>query len=342
MGAREGALSAELVLDPGAGHVAAVDIGGTAIKVGVFDRAGRMVCRVENDSEARLGFDHFLGRIGDTVEEGVREAGLDLSQIAGVGIGYPGTVYPDTGLISGSPNIPGAEGRNLVGPLSQRLGRAVRVANDASAAALGECLFGRGREHGVSDMALFTLGTGVGGGLVLGGRLWYGAHHQGTELGHMIVDPDGPLCGCGTFGCLEAFCGTAGILRAAWRRLQAGRPSLLWEQIREFEDPELTPLMISEAAAAGDEVALEVWAEIGFYLGLGCVTVINFIDPELIVLGGAIAQAGAPLFDAVRRTVRARQRLNPWPVERIVPAALGNDAGMVGAAALVIQELAAP
>ncbi|MBI2297795.1 MAG: ROK family protein, partial [Armatimonadetes bacterium] len=315
-------------LDSEGTHVAGVDIGGTSLKCGIFDRAGTLLHRTDLASEAEQGFDHFLGRIAGVVRQGVAEAGLRLASLAGVGLGYPGTCHPDTGLISGSPNIPGSENRDLVRPLFESLGRPLRVGNDASVAALGECLYGLGRERGVKDMAFFTLGTGVGGGLILGGRMFYGSHGQGTELGHQIVDPDGPLCGCGCFGCLEAFCGTAGILRAAWRRLQAGRRSLLWRAVRAFEDPELTPKMISDAAALGDEVALEVWDEIGFYLGLGCVSVINVVDPEVIVFGGGIAETGEPLFGAIRRTVRARQRLNPWPVENILPARLGNDASV--------------
>jgi glucokinase len=327
-------------LSTSAGFVAGVDIGGTYIKVGILDRHAQVHHRLQLASEAARGFEHFVARIGETVVRAVAEAGLAMSDLVGVGVGYPGTVHLDTGRISGSPNIPGANGSNLIAPLIERFGKAVVVANDASAAALGECLYGAGRIHAARHLVLFTLGTGVGGGVVVDGQLVKGAHHQGSELGHMIVDPNGPLCGCGNFGCLESYCGTAGILRSAWTRLQSGRESLLWEKIRAFERPELTPRMISEAAAAGDAVALEVWAEIGYWLGVGCVTCINFVDPEVIVIGGQIAKAGAPLFDAIQRTVRARQRLNPWPVERIVPAALGEDAGIIGSAAGVLQALA--
>lgn len=326
-------------LERTATHVAGVDIGGTAVKVGLFDRQGHLLGKHEGESQAQRGFEHFVGRIAAVLEEGLAANGLTVNDLAGIGLGYPGTVHPETGLISGSPNIPGSEGRNLVQPLTDLLCTAVRVGNDASVAALGECLFGAGRAEGVKHLALFTLGTGVGGGLVIDGQVWAGAHHQGSELGHMIVDPNGPLCGCGNFGCLESFCGTAGILRAAWRRLQQGRPSSLWEAIREFEEPELTPLMIAEAAEQGDAVSCEVWDEVGYYLGLGCVSVINAFDPEMILLGGGVSRVGDRLFDAVRRTVRARQRLNPWDADRIQPAGLGPDAGIVGSAALVLQEL---
>ncbi|MCC7493520.1 MAG: ROK family protein [Fimbriimonadaceae bacterium] len=325
-------------MDRSAPYVAGVDIGGTFIKVGILSPDGFVVHRTQLESQADRGFAHFVTRIGDALQQALAEPGLSAAQLRGIGVGYPGTVYPDTGLISGSPNIPGSQGSNLVTPLEERFQRAVLPINDASAAALGECRFGAGPEHGARDLALFTLGTGVGGGVVLNHRLHYGAHHQGTELGHMVVDPHGPQCGCGNFGCLEAFCGTAGILRAAWKRLQTGRPSRLWDYIQPFSGRELTPKMISQAAAAGDAVALEVWGEIGFWLGVGCVTVINYQDPDLIVIGGQIAKAGPPLFDAIRQTVRARQRLNPWPVDKIVPAKLGEDAGIVGAAAVVLSD----
>ncbi|NUP99558.1 MAG: ROK family protein [Armatimonadetes bacterium] len=326
-------------VDPSAPVVAGLDIGGTFIKVGLLKPDGTVLHRTQLPSEAELGWDHFIDRIADALELALAEAELKASELGGVGVGYPGTVYPDTGLVSGSPNVPGSQGSNLVAPLAERFQRAILPINDASAAALGEQRFGAGQEYGARNIGLFTLGTGVGGGVVINGEVLFGAHHQGAELGHMVVDPNGPQCGCGCFGCLEAFCGTAGILRSAWRRLQAGRPSLLWDQIRAFDEVELTPKMISVAAAAGDAVALEVWAEIGHYLGLGCVTVINFMDPELIVIGGQIAKAGEPLFGAIRQTVKARQRLNPWPIERIVPARLGEDAGIVGAAAVVLAAM---
>jgi len=326
-------------IDRSCSLVVGVDIGGTNIKVGLVDRTGRIVRRASGPSEADRGFDHFMSRIIAVVREALGEA-YRPSDVAGIGVGYPGTVYPDTGVISGSPNIPGSQNSNLIAPLQAAFDRAVLPINDASGAALGEAMFGRGKEYGAKHMVLYTLGTGVGGGVVIDGKVLYGAHHQGAELGHTIVDPNGPQCGCGNFGCLESFCGTAGILRAAWRRLQAGRPSLLWDHITPYEEVELTPKMISDAAAAGDAVALEVWAEIGHYLGLGCVTMINALDPELIVFAGQIANAGAPLFDPLRQTVQARARLNRWPVERIMPAALGDDAGIIGSAAVVLTELA--
>jgi len=276
---RVGGTVATSEIDRSASLVVGVDIGGTNIKVGLVDLTGRIVRRASGPSEADRGFDHFMCRIIEVVRDVLGES-YSPADVAGIGVGYPGTVYPDTGLISGSPNIPGSQNSNLIAPLQAAFGRAVVPINDASGAALGEVMFGRGKEFGARHMVLFTLGTGVGGGVVIDGKVLYGAHHQGAELGHMIVDADGPQCGCGNFGCLESFCGTAGILRAAWRRLQAGRPSLLWDHIEAYQEVELTPKMISAAAAAGDAVALEVWAEIGHYLGLGCVTMINAFDPE--------------------------------------------------------------
>lgn len=322
-------------------HAVGLDIGGTFVKVGVFDRQGALAARHEVPSEAHLGFDHLMRRAACAVDEAVARLGLTRDALIGIGVGYPGAVNPDTGRIGGSPNIPGAEGSNLVRPLENHFQRAVVPINDASAAAFGEAKHGVGREGDVRHLVLLTLGTGVGGGVVIDGKLLWGAHYTGSELGHMIVDPAGPLCGCGNFGCLEAFAGTAGIVACAWRKLQAGVDSLLWQHIRPFQAPELTPLMISQAAAAGDAVALSVWQDVGYWLGLGCVSVINALDPQVIAIGGQVAKAGAPLFDSIRRTVRARARLNPWPADQIVPAQLGEDAGIIGSGAFVLAELAA-
>lgn len=323
-------------------YVLGVDIGGTFIKVGVVDREANVQGRVELPSRAELGFVQFVERIGDAIETAVANESLSFADIAGIGVGYPGTVRTKTGIVSGSPNIPGANGSNFTQPLIDRFEKAVVVGNDASVAAFGECRYGVGRQHGADDLVLFTLGTGVGGGIVIDGHMVVGAHSQGAEMGHMVIDADGAQCGCGNFGCVEAFCGTAGILRAAWRRLQEGRPSLLWDHIREYRRPELTPKMITLAADAGDAVALEVWAEIGYYLGLAAMSAINMLDPELVVFTGQITKAGAPLIESIRRTVRARSRLNPWPVENIMVGALGEDSGVIGAAAVVLDRLTRP
>jgi glucokinase len=306
-----------------------VDVGGTAIKCGLVCSDGRI--------EA---FDRIpLERVDDSdrLVEAIRGAAVGLEEAArsaaidpvGVGVCAPGSIDRAEGRIHKAPNLPGLEDLPLRDRLNGLFPDPVQLANDVNAAAVGELRFGagRGRQHFV----MVALGTGVGGALVVGGRLYSGAAGFAGEVGHITVDPRGPLCPCGNIGCLERFTGAAAIEERARELLRTtgdGGP------LRSLS--EITPERVAEAARQGDGVALQVLEETGHWLGIAFITLINLLDPECIVVGGGIAQAGAPLFDSILRTVDDRTMSSTAREVPILPAELGPRAGTAGAGALAL------
>lgn len=311
-----------------------VDVGGTLMKAAVCTETGTILCRLQTDTIAREGYEAVLRRMVGLVEDLVTESRLPKSVLLGVGVGLPGRVDPRAGDAILCPNVPGFVNVPVVRPLQDAIGLKVRLGNDAGCAGLGEFHFGAGK--GARDMVMLTLGTGIGGAVIQDGQLRRGSRQVLGELGHQVVDVNGPECGCGQHGCLEAFCGKEGIVRRTREQLQRGRVSMIPALVNG--DPlKITPQAVAEAARAGDAVALDVLEWTGFYLAAGVVNAIVFCDPDIVVIGGQVAEAGEPLFGPLRRTVEARSRMAQFRGERIVPAKLGADAGVIGAACLVLE-----
>ena len=315
-------------------RVIGIDLGGTTFAVGVFDRAGRKLAGGEYDTPRASADPQVVLRALDAAVQAVRDdVGVAPEALRAIGIGIPGPVDPATGTVLMCPNLHVLD-EVPVGPeLGKLAGVPCHIGNDAYCATLAELRYGAGRD--VENMVMLTLGTGIGGGVALGNRVVRGPRQILGEIGHVIVDPRGPRCGCGSFGCVEALAGKQGITDDALRRLQGGRPS----RLAAVAPAELDPRCIAEAAREGDEVALAVLARTGNLIGIALCSAIVLTDPDLIVLGGGIAAAGDLLLDPVRRTVAARCRIGRgFDVSRIVPAALGNQAGMCGAAALAWEQ----
>lgn len=305
-----------------------VDVGGTRIKAGVVDEQGRVHARRTLDTQADRGPDAVLDRIAGLVGELSREA---KSAPAGVGIGVPGAVDAPRGIVRAPPNLPGWD-EVFLGPRIAEMSRLPAfVDNDANAAALGEQRGGAGR--GVSDMVMITLGTGVGGGIVLGGKLFRGWFGTAGELGHTIIEPGGRACGCGQRGCLEAYASAANIARQVVESIRAGEPSRCADALAQRGA--LDAKDVAAAAAAGDALAARIWDNACRYLAVACVNVQHMLNPRRIVLAGGLIAAGAQLLDPIRRHFQDMT----WPAVDDKPeirlAELGDDAGLVGAASLV-------
>jgi glucokinase len=254
---------------------------------------------------------------------------INADEVLGIGIGAPGPIDAD-GRIYDPPNLPGFGDLSISGYIHDRFGRPTFAGNDANLAALGEHQFGAGQ--GVNDLVYLTISTGIGGGIISGGRLLLGARGYAAEVGHQTLITDGPICGCGQPGHLEALASGPSIVRNAKERMEAGEDST----ITDFGD-EITSESIAEAARAGDELARELFADAGFYIGLGLVNLIHILEPQRVLIGGGVSLAGDLIFDPIRETVRQHVMSPVFLDVEILPAALGVDVGLMGAVALVLS-----
>ncbi|MCD6303811.1 MAG: ROK family protein, partial [Planctomycetes bacterium] len=266
-----------------------IDLGGTFIKFGTLDeqRQASEVFQLPTPS-SQDGIDAVIDQMVAGARQAMERTGVGKEDVVGVGIGSPGPLSMSEGIVYDSPNIPGMHNVPLRDRVSEALGIPAALENDANAAALGEFLCGAGRQ--CRDMVLLTLGTGLGGGLIIDGRVHHGSHEIGAELGHMIIVPDGRLCGCGQRGCIEQYCSATFMSRAAERKLREHARNSSLEDVL-YEKGELTSKDINEARAAGDAFAAEVWDEMARYLAIGCVNFARIFDPDRIVLAGGMAAA---------------------------------------------------
>lgn len=310
-----------------------LDLGGTNMAAGVLTADRRLLYAVRRPTAAQAGPAAVLGRMADLLRTLLEQARADGLSVAGIGLGLPGLLDTRQGISVFSPNtgwrdVPVAE------PIRRALGLPVYLDNDVRAHTRGEWHLGAGR--GVDHFILITLGTGIGSGIVLRGELYSGPTESAGEVGHQTLVPDGHLCGCGNHGCLETLAAGPGIARSARAVLAGpdGPASRLWP-LYSVDPNGLTAADVGAAAAAGDSLAMGVLAEAGRWLGIGLANVINILNPDLVIIGGGVAAAGELLLGPARREVAARAMPVPRRHVRIVPAALGRDAGPIGAATLV-------
>ncbi len=307
-----------------------IDLGGTTYGVGLLDRQGQLLA---SESYPTPGGEaaELLDEIASQALALARRAASE-SELAGLGIGIPGPVRPAEGVVIQCPNLRVLDGVAAGPALQAATGLAAHIANDAYCATLAELRYGAGRT--VTNMALLTLGTGVGGGIALNNKVERGPRQVMGEVGHLIIEPGGAKCGCGNHGCLEALIGRQALVDKAAAWLQTGRASRLGE-IVGGDHEQITPRLIADLAREGDELCQAVMDRMGYYLGLAVCNVIVLCDPDLVVIGGGIAAAGEVIFAPLRRTVQHASRISRFDPQYIVPAELGNQAGIYGAAALV-------
>ncbi|MDO8586065.1 MAG: ROK family protein [Armatimonadota bacterium] len=319
-------------------YLIGVDLGGTNVRAAVSDKTGRLLGDAREPSYAMSGFDITAGQIIKSIRGAMAAAGVSDSQLAGIGMGVPGTIKPKQGIVVWTPNFhEDWANANVVDPIRGDFGAPVFIGNDANVAALGEYWFGAGQ--GVNSLMMFTLGTGIGTGLVMDGKLWVGESEGATEFGHQVILADGPRCGCGRYGCLEALAGRTAIINRAQRKLHQGRDSLLLGMVNN-EFPAITPALIAEAAGKGDAVSVETLAETGYYIGLGVANVITGLSVAMVVIGGGVSGAGDALWQPMMRTISANTLVQYLEVCGIVPSRLGDDVGIMGGIGLAMQEAA--
>ena len=320
-------------------YVVGVDLGGTNVRAAVIDRTTeKIVARGENISSLALeGVAQTAGQIVRAIETALEAASARKSQVLGVGIAVPGHVKAKEGLVMWAPNFKDQWKQvPIAHSVETLLGLPVRIGNDANLAALGEFRFGAGRS--VRHLIMITLGTGVGAGIIVDGKLLDGADGGAGEVGHMIINPGG-RGGNTAFGTVEGEAQRDGIIERAARKVQQGRSTTLGARV-DFDRFALTPAIIAEEALKGDVVALEVYEETGYYLGICVANLINLFNTQMIVVGGGIAQAGEIILDPIRRTATACAIRSMSRTCSIVPAELGDNAGVLGSAAIILQEIA--
>jgi glucokinase len=306
-----------------------IDIGGTNLRAALINRAW--------EAEERISLS--TSSVREEVLKQVEEVALKLKigkDVLGIGIGSPGNIDVRRGIVYDAPNIKGWDNVPLKSYVEEKTNLPTFIDNDANVMALAESRIGAGK--GAGNIICITLGTGVGGALIINGELYHGAMLTAGEIGHIPVNVNGPLCNCGGRGCLERYVGNRFIVERATGAIEDGQKSLIAELV-EGDLGKVTPEFISRAALKGDKLAIEIWNEVGRYIGVALSGLVNLLNPEVIIIGGGVAKADSLVFDPIRQTIKERAMRMPAKMVRVVPAKLGKDAGMIGAGILVWEKM---
>ena len=310
-----------------------VDLGGTNIVSAIVNCQGKIVNSLKVPTLAERGKEATIKRIIETIHENIVQSTIALGDIIGIGIGAPGPLDVKRGIINFAPNLPGWRDVPLKNKLENEFNMKVVLENDANAAAWGERCFGVGQ--GVNNLVCFTLGTGIGGGIIIDGKIYHGSSYGAAELGHMTVNKDGPRCNCGNYGCLEAYSSATGIKNRIKNRIKEGIKS----EFLNFDDDNLFESLrlksIFEAARKGDKLTKGVVEEAISYLGIAIANIANILNPQMVVLVGGITNEGNKLLIPLRREVKKRAFYSNYKSLKIVIGKLGGNAGVLGASALL-------
>ncbi len=313
--------------------IVGVDIGGTTIKIALLNPNGKIITKTQIPTPVPEGEDVIIQQMTSTIDQLMAEQGFTKEDVYGIGIGVPGPVDTDTGFVYEAVNLD-LKDTALKAKTEALTGLPTYVENDANAAALGEMWCGAGQ--GTDNLVAITLGTGIGGGIIIDGKIVHGVKGVGGEIGHVTVNPDGPLCNCGKKGCMERYGSATAIILGIEKAAKEGRSTYLAKQLAEKGS--LTAKDAFDAAAEGDIAAQEVIDEAAFYTGFGLSHIANLLNPAKIVIGGGVSAAGDVLFTLIRKSFDSYT----WKIAadscEILPATLGNDAGVIGAGWLVKQE----
>jgi glucokinase len=322
-----------------------VDVGGTNIKAGVVDDQGLSLSHVSVPTDAERGPQVGLENIARAAELAIAESGLARGALRGVGLATPGTMDIPTGYLLDPPNLPGWKNFPIRDRLAEKLQLPTLLQNDANAAAYGEFWAGRAKE--ARSLVFWTLGTGIGCGIIIDHLIVEGAHSHGAECGHIIIEmTNGRLCGTGQYGTLEAYAGARAVVARCEEALAAGRTSSISARLAAGE--ELTPLLIAQAAEAGDALCNELVMETARFMGIGTVTLMHTIDPEMVLFGGAMTfgrtetELGRRFLNEIRAEIH--KRAFPIPAQKTIVeyASLGGDAGYIGAAGCARMKFGSP
>lgn len=319
-------------------YVIGVDLGATNIVCILSSKDGKIITKSTRKTLGSKGKDKTISQIINSAKNVLKEGeklGVSAKSILGMGVGGPGPINSDEGVIHIAPNIPGWINTSLVKELGNELDLPVFLENDANAAALGEWWMGAGKD--VDNLVLLTLGTGIGGGIIIEGEVLHGIRHTAGEIGHMIIREGGLLCGCGNRGCFEAYASAKAVVKRTLTAINRGKKTVLTDTVKNKPE-KITCKLIYDTARKGDELCKKIVEETGKYLGIGIANIVNIINPQMVVLGGGMAKAGNLLFDPVREYVEKHAFTAAMEGVKIVPAQLGTNAGAIGAVAFVLKK----
>lgn len=311
-----------------------IDVGGTTIKFALFKR-GKIIFRDLLRTKGLRNSSALIDAIVEKVQWICAQNGLRISSLAGIGIGLPGMVNYKSGVVHRLTNIPGWKNVGLKNILQRRLGIKAQIDNDVNLMGLGEVIFGAGR--GFKNVVCMTLGTGVGGALIIDGELYRGSTSSAGEIGHIPINEYGPKCNCGGSGCLEKYVGNKAIVDEALRHIKKGRRTLI-TKLTGNNVSLITPKIITDASRRGDKFSLQVWTNIGIHIGIALAGVANVFNPDAVVIGGGVSKAGRALFDSIRATIKRRAMSPAKDNIKIIKSELGDDAGVFGAMQLIRGE----
>ena len=316
-------------------HVVGLDIGGTKLAAVVSNKNGNILQKVRKPTESDKGPRHAVQLLLAMVDEVIGLADLQREDISGIGVSCGGPLDTKTGIIYSPPNLPGWDALPLKEMIESEFHIPTIIENDANASALAEARFGGGRGY---DYVLYmTMSTGIGGGIVANGEIYHGANDSAGEVGHQILLPDGPLCGCGKYGCLEALCSGPAIARRAQEAI-ANQPHTKILALADGEINSVKSEHVLQAARNGDALGMALVEETAYYMGWGIANLVNILNPEIVLLGTIAVAAGDMLLEPIRRTVTEMAMQRPLEAVKIMPAELGDSIGDLAAISLVIGD----
>lgn len=307
------------------------DMGGSNLRSGIMDtETGKILASQKTETEAEKGKDVVTGRMVDLIKKVIEDSGITKKDIGAIGIGVPGLLDLEKGHTLFLPNLPGNwPDVPLADIISRELGLPVYLLNDVRAITYGE--YKKGAGAGVKDMACFAVGTGIGGGLILDGKLHLGLGGTAGELGHIVIDFNGPRCGCGNYGCVEAYASGPAIAAMGFKAVTQGLTTNIGN-MAGFDHNKIDASLIADAALSGDGIAKDIYNRAGFYLGIAIANVLVTASVQRVVIGGGVSAAGDLLLDPIKKTLKERVSIVPIDEVEVVLASLGSDAGLVGTA----------
>ncbi len=319
------------------GPVLGIDLGGTKILAAVVNEDGEVLARSKQKTQADKGPEDVMDRMAECARDAVSAAALEMKDVLAAGVGAPGPLDPNRGIIIDTPNLPGFVDVHVKEMLEERISRPTFMDNDVNVGMFGEFVYGAAK--GVEDAVGLFVGTGLGGGIIINGRLHHGFSLNGGELGHMIIDCNGPECGCGNKGCLEAFSSRTAIQREIETAIKAGDMTVVPDLVKG-DMSRISSSVIRKAYNKNDKVVCKALKSAAKHLGIAVGSLLNILSPEVVVLGGGLVEA-MPDFWVTRVQKKAFKIAFPICCEnvRIVASALGDDAGILGAAALARERL---